>query len=190
MLFAGNTPHNAPYEGNLVERLVASWQGGGRHERCSLLFRPHPRDSRAPERYVAASSVPGVAVQNPSYTDLEDLATLLQHADVVVSNAGTILLEALVNDRPAVCVLFDEGAPAGESWAERNLGGDHYRQLADSAAFLRAHDFDELLAGIERALERPDELSAERARISREVVGEVDGKAGGRVVGAIVSQLK
>ena len=73
------------------------------------------------------------AVQTPSYTDLEDLATLLQHADVVVSNAGTILLEALVNDRPAVCVLFDEGAPAGESWAERNLGGDHYRQLAESA---------------------------------------------------------
>ena len=27
---------------------------------------------------------------------------------------GTILLDALVNDRPAVCVLYDEGAPAGE----------------------------------------------------------------------------
>jgi CDP-glycerol glycerophosphotransferase (TagB/SpsB family) len=131
-----------------------------------------------------------VAVQSRSYTDLDDLATLLQHAGVVVSNAGTILLEALVNDRPAVCVLFDEGAPAGERWADRNLGGDHYKQLADSAAFLRAHEFDELLAGIDRALGRPDELSAERARIAREVVGEVDGKAGERVVSAIVSQLR
>jgi hypothetical protein len=88
-----------------------------------------------------------------------------------------------------VCVLFDEAAPAGESWAERNLGGDHYRQLAESAAFLRAHDFDELLAGIDRALSRPGELAAERARIAREVVGEVDGKAGERVVEAIVSKL-
>jgi hypothetical protein len=190
VLFAGNSPHNAPYEGKLVERLVASWQGdGGPHERCSLLFRPHPRDSQVAERFGAANGVPGVAVQARSYTDLEDLATLLQHADVVVSNAGTILLEALVNDRPAVCVLFDEGAPAGERWADRNLGGDHYKQLAQSAAFHRAHDFDELLTGIDRALDEPGELSAERARVAREIVGEVDGEAGERVVRAIVSQL-
>jgi CDP-glycerol glycerophosphotransferase (TagB/SpsB family) len=188
VLFCGNTPHNAPYEGNLAERLVESWRDG-RHERCSLLFRPHPRDGRVAERYGTAQGAPGVAVQTPSYTDLEDLATLLQHADVVVSNAGTILLEALVNDRPAVCVLFDEGAPAGQSWAERNLGGDHYRQLAESAAFLRAHDFGELLAGIDRGLAQPGELSGERARIAREVVGEVDGKAGARVVEAIASKL-
>ena len=135
------------------------------------------------------NGVPGVAVQARSYTDLEDLATLLQHADVVVSNAGTILLEALVNDRPAVCVLFDEGAPAGERWADRNLGGDHYKQLAQSVAFLRAHDFNELLTGIDRALDKPGELSAERARVAREIVGEVDGEAGERVVRAIVSQL-
>ena len=50
---------------------------------------------------------------------------LLQHADAVVANAGTILLDALVNDRPAVCVLYDEGAPAGES-----LGGEERRRQA------------------------------------------------------------
>ena len=159
------------------------------HERFSLLFRPHPRDNRVAERFGAAAGVPGAAVQAPSYTDLEDLATLLQHADVVVANAGTILLDALVNDRPAVCVLWDEGAPAGERWADRNLVGDHYKQLAESAAFLRAHDFDELLAGIDRALSQPGELAAEREQIAREVVGEVDGKAGERVVEAIVSRL-
>ena len=119
---------------------------------------------RVAERFGAADGVPGAAVQAPSYTDLEDLATLLQHADVVVANAGTILLDALVNDRPAVCVLWDEGAPAGERWADRNLVGDHYKQLAESAAFLRAHDFDELVAGIDRALDKPGELAAERER--------------------------
>ena len=31
----------------------------------------------------------------------------------VVTNAGTILLDAIVNDRPTVCVLWDEGARAG-----------------------------------------------------------------------------
>ena len=65
------------------------------------------------------------------------LATLLQHADAVVSNAGTILLDALVNDRPAVCVLYDEGAPPGESWAAKNVIGEHYRELAASVRSTR-----------------------------------------------------
>ena len=49
------------------------------------------------ERYASALACPGVAVQEPSYTDLEVLATLLQHVDCVVANAGTILLDSLVN---------------------------------------------------------------------------------------------
>ena len=91
-------------------------------------------------------------MQEPSYADLETLATLLQHGDCVVANAGTILLDALVNDRPAVCVLYDEGAPAGESWALKNVVGEHYRELVDSGAFLRADRFDDVVAGNQRCL--------------------------------------
>jgi CDP-glycerol glycerophosphotransferase (TagB/SpsB family) len=132
------------------------------------------------------ASVDGVVVQEPSYTDIEALATLLQHCDCVVANAGTILLDSLVNDRPAVCVLYDEGAPPGERWAELNVVGEHYRQLMESDAFYRAHRFEEVADGIERALAAPDELAAERRRVARDVVGEVDGRAAERVVAAIV----
>ena len=54
-------------------------------------------------RFGAGLDRRGAAVQEPSFTDLETLAVLLQHGDIVVSNAGTILLDALANDRPAVC---------------------------------------------------------------------------------------
>ena len=37
--------------------------------------------------------------------------------------------------------------------------------------------FEDVVAGIERALAHPDELAQERARAAREVVGEVDGRA-------------
>ena len=113
----GNTPTNMPHEGRFFERLVSWWTETGSDARFSLLFRPHPRDRDWRERFAAALDRPGAAVQEPSFTDLEALATVLQHADAVVSNAGTILLDALVNDRPVVCVLYDEGAPADESWA-------------------------------------------------------------------------
>jgi hypothetical protein len=88
-----------------------------------------------------------------------------------------------------VCVLYDEGAPPGESWAAKNVVGEHYKELAASGAFLRAESFEEVTAGIERALSSPGELADARRRVVREVVGEVDGRAAERVVDAIVAAL-
>jgi CDP-Glycerol:Poly(glycerophosphate) glycerophosphotransferase len=186
VLVMGNTPTNAPFEGRFVERLLGWWRQSEASERFSLLFRPHPRDREWRERFAAALAQDGAAVQEPSFTDLETLAVLLQHGEAVVANAGTILLDALVNDRPAVCVLYDEGAPAGESWALKNVSGEHYKALMESDAFYRAGRFEDVAAGIERALAQPGELSAARTRVAREVVGEVDGKAAERVADAIV----
>jgi CDP-Glycerol:Poly(glycerophosphate) glycerophosphotransferase len=183
----GNTPTNTPYESSFVERIVRWWDDEGHRTRFSLLFRPHPRDREWETRFAAALGRDDVAVQVPTYADLEVLATLLQHAGCVVANAGTILLDSVVNDRPVVCVLYDEGAPPGESWAAKNAMGEHYRQLMESGAFYRAADFDEVAVGIERALADPGELADERRRVAREVVGEVDGLAGARVVEAIVA---
>jgi hypothetical protein len=187
VMFAGNTPTNSPYEGNLVARLLSWWEERGARDRFSLLFRPHPRDNRMQERFAIAKRREGIAVQEPSYTDMEDLVTLLQNVDCVIANAGTILLDATINDRPCVCVLWDEGAPAGEEWAQLNLGGEHYRGLAESSAFYRAESFDELTSAVDRALERPDELAVERRRVARDVVGEIDGRAAERVVDAILT---
>ena len=189
VLVMGNTPTNAPYEERFVERLIEWWEQSGARERFSLLLRPHPRDREWRRRFGAALGRGGAHVQEPSYADMEVLATLLQHGDCVVANAGTILLDSLVNDRPAVCVLYDEGAPAGEQWAVLNTVGEHYRALMDSEAFYRAARFEEVAAGIERALANPGELAQERRRVARDVVGEVDGRAGERVVDAIVETL-
>jgi CDP-glycerol glycerophosphotransferase (TagB/SpsB family) len=188
VLVMGNTPTNAPYEDVFVRRLLDWWEAAGR-DRFQLLFRPHPRDKEWRERFGAASGRSGVFVQEPSYTDLDDLAVLLRHGDAVVCNAGTIMLDALVNDRPVVCVVYDEGAPPGESWAAKNVVGEHYKELAASGAFHRAGSFEEVVAGIERALADPAELAEARRRVVHEVVGEVDGRAAERVVGAIVSAL-
>jgi CDP-glycerol glycerophosphotransferase (TagB/SpsB family) len=186
VLVMGNSPVNAPYEKNFVDRLVSWWEESGAAARFSLLFRPHPRDREWRERFATPHLREGAAVQEPSFTDLDTLAVLLQHGDVVVSNAGTILLDALVNDRPAVCVLYDEGAPPGESWAAKNVSGEHYKSLIESDAFYRAERFEDVTASIERALQNPSELAAERGRVAREVVGEVDGRAAERVAEAIV----
>ncbi len=189
VLVMGNTPTNAPYEKRFVDRLVAWWEETGAHQRFSLLFRPHPRDREWRERFAAAVFRDRAAVQEPSFTDLETLAVLLEHGDCVVANAGTILLDALVNDRPSVCVLYDEGAPLGESWAMKNISGEHYKALVESDAFYRAERFDDVVTSIESALAHPEELARERTRVAHQVVGDVDGRAAERVAYAMVSAL-
>ena len=189
VLVMGNTPTNTPYEPYFFQRLIEWWEDTGANERFSLLFRPHPRDNRWQERFVPAFGKRGAAVQpGGDELDLPSLATMLQHGACVVSNAGTILLDALTNDRPAICVVYDEGAPPGETWAAKNVLGVHYRELMESTAFYRATSFDEVTEAVELALEHPGELSDERRRVAREVVGELDGQARDRVVEAIVSR--
>jgi hypothetical protein len=61
--------------------------------------------------------------------------------------------------------------------------------MAASDAFVRARRFEEVAAGIDRALDRPDELADERRRVARDVVGEVDGHAADRVVEAILGTV-
>ena len=189
VLFAGNSPNNSPYEANLIARLV-SWRRENARDRLSLLFRPHPYDDQVATRFAAAFDEPGVAVQRVESTDYGDLVTLLQHVDCVVATGGTIVLEALVNGRPVVCVTFAEGAPPGFDAVDRtNQTGEHYRALVESNAFYRAGDFAELVAVIQRALASPSELHVERERVSRQVVGEIDGHAADRVVAAIRDSL-
>jgi hypothetical protein len=186
VLYAGNAPNNAPYERNLVSRLVSWWRATGADDRVSLLFRPHPYDRQVRDRYEAAFELPGAAVQPTALTGYSELVTLLQHVDCVIANGGTILLEALVNDRPSICATFGEGAPPGfDSPSRANVTGEHYRKLVESEAFYSAHDFDELVAALERALQHPSDLRSERMRVSRVVVGEVDGHAADRVVSVI-----
>ena len=188
VLVAGNTPSNSPYEDRFVERLLA-WRDSDPVSRPQLLFRPHPRDRDWRARFGAAHGKEGAAVQEASFTDIECLATLLQHVDAVVCNAGTILLDALVCDRPAVCVLYDEGAPAGESWAAKNVVGKHYEELDASGSFYRAESFDEVVAGIEQGLRVPEALAEARLRVVEQVVGKVDGHAASRVVDAVAEVL-
>jgi CDP-Glycerol:Poly(glycerophosphate) glycerophosphotransferase len=187
VLVMGNTPTNTPHEARFFARLVEWWRASGASGRFSLLFRPHPRDSDWRTRFAAALEVTGAAVQEPSYTDLEVLATLLQHAGCVVTNAGTILLDALVNDRPVVCVLYDEdGGPPERSWAAKSVIGEHYLDVNTSNAFYRAASFEQVVVGIERSLAQPDELAEQRRRVVAQVVGVVDGRAAENVVEEIV----
>ena len=88
-----------------------------------------------------------------------------------------------------MCVTYDEGAPPGESWAAKNVLGEHYRELMSSGAFTLADSFDAVVHGVEDGLANPRRLADGRTRVTREVLGEVDGGAVERVVDALLEPL-
>ena len=133
----GNTPANTPFEDRFVARMVDWWKAAGA-ERPSLLFRPHPRDTEWRERFRAALGDRRDRSAGGELHRLRGARDTPPALRLRGRERGTILLDALVNDRPAVCVLYDEGAPRGESFALKNIVGEHYRELAASTAFYRA----------------------------------------------------
>jgi len=183
----GNTPTNTPYEANFVDRLLAWWKERKRR-RLSLLFRPHPRDREWRSRFAAALSEPDAAAQEPRFADFDTLAVLLQIATSSSRKRARSSSMPWRTSRP-VCTLWGEGAPAGESWAVRNVSGEHDKPLFDSNAIYRPASVDKVVAGLERALEGPDKLTGERAGVVRVVLGEIDGRAADRVAEAIAGAV-
>jgi hypothetical protein len=111
-----------------------------------------------------------------------------KHPDGTRQERPILQLENAVTVEPSA-QAYDEGAPPGESYAMKNVIGEHYRELAASSAFYRAESFEEVVDGIGRALAHPHELADERRRVARRVVGHVDGHAGERVIDAIVKTV-
>ena len=86
-------------------------------------------------------------------------------------------------------MLSDEGAPAGERWAEKSVVGEHYRELMASGAFTQARSVDAVLAAIDDALRDPARLEKERRGAVARVVGPVDGRAAQRTADALARGL-
>ena len=150
VLVMGNTPTNAPYEDRFVARLLGWWQESGAHERFQLLFRPHPRDRRWRERFALPRGRPARPCRSRRTRTSTTLATLLQHGDAVVANAGNDPPRR-ARQRPARRVrALRRGRAARRPLGELNVSGEHYRELIESEAFYRARSFEEVVAGIER----------------------------------------
>jgi len=190
VLVTGNTENNNPREPRFVEKLVAAIGGMEQDLRPNIIFRPHPKDRNWRQRFSVLSGRDGVYLQAASFSDTDVLALLLQHVDCVVTNAGTVLLDSLVNNRPVVCVVYDEGEPGTEDVAAKNVTGHHYIDVMRSGAFVTASTFEEALAGVSRCLSSPHELARQRQAISFKTVGRIDGQAGERLVGIILASIR
>jgi hypothetical protein len=157
---------------------------------CALVVRCHPIDQGWRARFGSLHRPPHVVVLPPELGDLKRLAGQVGHAEMVLSSAGTILLDAVALDTPAVAIAFeDESEPYFDRIARR-YDMEHWASLLKTGGMPMARDIGELMTVIGETLEDRDRDAQGRARLVTDYLAPLDGAAGRRIAAAISSAAR
>lgn len=117
------------------------------------------------------------------------LADSIFHADLVITWASTMIIDAAVFDKPILLVGFDAGArPYGES-IQQYYDYDHQAAILKTGGARLTPSVDELRRWAERYLADPALDAPGRERLRREFAGELDGRAGERLARLLLAAV-
>ncbi len=115
---------------------------------------------------------------------------VMRHAGAVLAVYSTVFLESVVFDRPLIAAPFD-------GWHTRPLyrsirrfeGFEHFKDVAETSAIKTVRSFPELKQALSGYLAHPELNAEKRARMRREICGQLDGRASERVVAVILREV-
>jgi hypothetical protein len=184
----------------LVDMLIDAIRRGEIQYPLQIVVRLHPDDRVG--RYLKYRRAPEVILDIPERylatlgwtmtgEDLQRLAGMLRHADVMVNFATTVTLEAAIVDTPTLLVAF---SPIDPQEMQRYVVGlhfqMHYKALVERDLVPIAWNRDQLVSWINRYLDDPSLYRAQRAEIVRDWVQFTDGASGGRLGDAILRHAR
>jgi hypothetical protein len=152
---------------------------------CSLVVRCHPIDQNWRERFGGLHRSPKVVVLAPELGDLKRLTAQVRHAEVVLSSAGTILLDAVALDTPAIAVAFEDETEPYFDRVARRYDMEHWASLQKTGGLPLARNIEELMTVIGETLENRSRDAPGRARLVMDHLAPLDGAAGRRIAAAI-----
>jgi hypothetical protein len=121
---------------------------------------------------------------------LKRQANMLAHADVVITPASTITLEAAIFDAPTLVIAYNNADPDTiTNVLEKHTFVNHFKAIVDRKLVPVARSVDEMVCWINRLLSEPERFREERREIVRDWVGFTDGGSARRSAAAIASFL-
>jgi CDP-glycerol:poly(glycerophosphate) glycerophosphotransferase len=180
----------------LVDILIEAIRHGEIRHPLQIVLRLHPDDRVG--RYLKYRHAPEVVLDIPerylstlgwtmTRPDLERMAALLRHTDVMVNFATTVTLEAAIVDTPTLLVAF---SPIDPEEMQRYVVGlhfkMHYKGMVERDLVPIAWDRAQLVSWVNRYLEDPGLYREQRATIVRDWVQFTDGQSGNRLGDAIL----
>lgn len=169
-----------------IARLLASAVHDGRFgDDVSLVIRPHPLDTGWERSFGRLHAPPEVVVAPAGLGGVAELTDLLRHAAVVLATAGTICIDAVAVDTPAIGIGFAPGdLPALDDPAPL-LNQEHYREAVETGGVEVACGPVQLLDLVHAALCSPASSAEGRRRLRERLLEPLDGRAAVRVAAAV-----
>ena len=164
-------------------------------DKCQLFIRPHFGYRNDAQKFSKLIGKPGVVIDALNFPSggfrdqwdyskehMRHFLNLLRHADVIMSTASTLTLDASALGRPNILVMFDgyEKNPfyaSGVRW----YVCDYFEELIRYHPSLEADSPEALLKAINRLLENPRLLAENQERLCERFCHRLDGKAGERL---------
>jgi len=133
-----------------------------------LAFRAHPNEQLSIDEYQNISS----RFVDASQEKVENIFTLIQQTNVILTDYSSVYIEGLLRDIPAVFIPYDIRT------YERGLPLPY----EDVTPGPKVHAQSQLLYSLQDALNSPENLSDKRAKVRNLFFSEVDGRSTDRMI--------
>jgi hypothetical protein len=178
----------------LVDFLLQAIQEGKIPSNAQLVIRLHPASKL--EYFSKYLGLPNVRISyidqyiptlgwTMTRQDVQFMANLLRHSDVVVSPGSTITIETAIFDTPTVVPIFHTYQP---ELANEQYGfhlAKHFKRLAELDLVPIIRNPEDLIPAINRALTDRSWYQAQREQLVKDYIGYTDGKSTERLVNLI-----
>lgn len=194
---------NSASDWDIIDMLQAWIDSGAIKGGTALLVRFPPNDfvdeAELKKRPGLHYDLPGVRFGNVrgfgldwdmTAQDLRHLLDTLAQADLFVSYASTLVIDAAIFDKPVININFEVKSNQPISLRPTSFYvTDHYQKAMRTSGIRMTGTRDELLNWINNYLGDTSLDRAGRQRLVQEQCGTVDGKAGERIAQKIISLL-
>ena len=183
-ILLGSSPERLGHNEPRIARDLATMLA--QQNKCALVIRAHPNDRIWRERFAALHCPPHVVVLPPELGQMDRLADQIHHAAVVLSPAGSILLDAVALDTPAVALAFENEDEPFDDRLARRYDMEHWSDLVSTEGVFLVRSQQQLEEAVLGSLQEGTLGSAGRARLRSSYLEPLDGKVADRIVAAIV----
>ncbi|MEQ1789883.1 MAG: hypothetical protein ABL857_05505 [Rickettsiales bacterium] len=174
------------HEPEIFEYIARSIELGELDKSLYLYIRAHPLDNDWQSRLLPLKKYSSVIIEPPSLGNIEHLSQLLRHSSVVLASAGTILLDAIAHDKPAIALASGSvDLMETDSHIQGRYEMEHLSALMETGAIIKATDDMMLLDAIKNILQHPEQHKEEREFVRKNWLEPLDGNVSQRIADAI-----
>lgn len=204
ILFAGEGKFHAPREVEVLEILSEKLEEGSiaDSKNIALIFRPHPAFSvdsaniKRLDNVIFDEHISGYTGEDRSSWEMGrdgivHLVNSLYHADLVVTIASTMIIDAAAFNKPVISVAFDGKSeePYWDSVKRYYRDYTHIIELSKAGGFKIVYTPEELIRSVNEYLQNPGLDKEGREKIFKEFIWKLDGHSAERIVEAILTKL-